>query len=119
MDGPARKAFFKKGALDAYTKCNNISRKGLKPYNCVRLGLALNFSVFQFEIMQDVPTAIQIASDALTQARQLMDEAEQRERPENYQEAQSIINCLAENMNAWGAPQGDSFEGVGDDENFL
>ena len=48
-----------------------------------------------------------------------MDEAEQRERPENYQEAQSIINCLAENMNAWGAPQGESFEGVGDDENFL
>ena len=51
MDGPARKSFFKKGALDAYSKCNNISRKGLKPYNCVRLGLALNFSVFQFEIM--------------------------------------------------------------------
>lgn len=51
-----------------------------------------------------------------------MDEAEQRERPENYQEAQSIINCLAENMNAWGAPEmphGDSFEGVGDDQVFI
>ena len=84
MDGPSRKAFFKKGALDAYTKCNSISRKGLKPYNCVRLGLALNFSVFQFEIMQDVPTAIQIASDALNDARAMMDEAQEIERPENY-----------------------------------
>lgn len=65
MDGPSRKAFFKKGALEAYSKCNKIGGR-LKPYNCVRLGLALNFSVFQFEIMQDVPTAIEIASDALT-----------------------------------------------------
>lgn len=53
MDGSAKREFFKQGALDAYTKCSNFSRRGLKPYNCVRLGLALNFSVFQYEIMQD------------------------------------------------------------------
>lgn len=51
MDGTAKREFFKQGALDAYTKCSNFSRRGLKPYNCVRLGLALNFSVFQYEIM--------------------------------------------------------------------
>ena len=37
---------FKDGALEAYQKCTNIVKKGLKPYNSVRLGLALNFSVF-------------------------------------------------------------------------
>ena len=31
-----------------------------------------------------------------------MDECQQVETPENYQEAQSIINCLTENMTAWG-----------------
>lgn len=44
---------FKEGALSAYQKCSNIARRGLKAYNVVRLGLALNFSVFQFEIMKD------------------------------------------------------------------
>eukprot|EP00355_Strombidium_rassoulzadegani_P006698 CAMPEP_0168625846 /NCGR_PEP_ID=MMETSP0449_2-20121227/10269_1 /TAXON_ID=1082188 /ORGANISM="Strombidium rassoulzadegani, Strain ras09" /LENGTH=60 /DNA_ID=CAMNT_0008667707 /DNA_START=447 /DNA_END=629 /DNA_ORIENTATION=- len=46
-----KKEHFKNGALEAYTKCNNIVKRGLKPYNTVRLGLALNFSVFQYEIM--------------------------------------------------------------------
>ena len=50
-DGTAKREFFKQGALEAYNKCNNMSKRGLKPYNFVRLGLALNFSVFQFEIM--------------------------------------------------------------------
>ena len=30
-----------------------------------------------------------------------MDECQQNETPENFQEAQSILNCLLENMNAW------------------
>ena len=50
-DGTAKREFFKQGALEAYNKCNNMSKRGLKPYNFVRLGLALNFSVFQYEIM--------------------------------------------------------------------
>ena len=37
---------FKNGAIENYKKCMNISKKGLKPYNSVRLGLALNYSVF-------------------------------------------------------------------------
>jgi hypothetical protein len=57
QDPRTKKEIFKKGALDMYNKCNTICKRGLKPYNCVRLGLALNFSVFQHEIMQDPQTA--------------------------------------------------------------
>ena len=46
-----QKDLCKNGALESYNKCMSISKKGLKPYNTVRLGLALNFSVFQYEIM--------------------------------------------------------------------
>ena len=42
---PSRDSF-KEGALQAYQKCTSIVKKGLKPYNSVRLGLALNYSVF-------------------------------------------------------------------------
>ena len=67
-----------------YNKCNTICKRGLKPYNCVRLGLALNFSVFQHEIMQDPQTACLIAKESLDEAQPLMDECQQRETPENF-----------------------------------
>jgi 14-3-3 protein epsilon len=52
---------FKKGALEAYKKAMEICKKGLKPYNSVCLGLALNFSVFYYEVMQDAGKACEIA----------------------------------------------------------
>ena len=38
-----------------------ICNKGLKPYNSVTLGLALNFSVFHYEVMGDARKACEIA----------------------------------------------------------
>ena len=67
----------------------------------MRLGHALNFSVFEYEIMQNPTAAHQIAKESLDQALDLMDECEQTVSRELHTEAQSIINCLQENMNAW------------------
>lgn len=53
---------YKKGALDAYQKSMDLCRSGhLKPYNSVVLGLALNFSVFHYEVMGDPMKACEIA----------------------------------------------------------
>jgi hypothetical protein len=53
---------FKKGALEAYNKSMELCRMGvLKPYNSVCLGLALNFSVFHYEVMGDPLKACEIA----------------------------------------------------------
>lgn len=41
----------KKGASEAYKKAEEVS-KDLKAYNSVKLGLALNYSVFQYEVMK-------------------------------------------------------------------
>lgn len=59
---------FKKGALEAYKKSLDICQTGLKPFNSVSLGLALNFSVFQYEVMKDPRKACEIAKNALEEA---------------------------------------------------
>ena len=48
--------------------CNRGPECGIKPYNPVKLGLALNFSVFHFEIMSDANKACEIARAALKSA---------------------------------------------------
>jgi len=55
-DHVERQKFFKHGALNAYAKSLELCNRnggGMLPYNPVKLGLALNFSVFHYEIMGD------------------------------------------------------------------
>ena len=63
----------------------------------MRLGLALNFSVFYYEIMGDAKQACTIAKEALESAIEVIDDCLE----ENFQEAQSIIELLRENLNIW------------------
>jgi len=68
---------FKEGALDAYSKSLELCSRqdsGMKAYNSVRLGLALNFSVFHYEIMGDAKQACEIAKTALEAAIEVIDE---------------------------------------------
>jgi len=91
---------FKQGALDAYKKSLQLCNRpdsGIKPYNAVRLGLALNFSVFYYEIMGDAKKACGIAKEALQTAIEQIDECSE----DLFQEAQSIIELLRENLNIW------------------
>jgi 14-3-3 protein epsilon len=50
----------KKGAIEAYKKAEDAS-KDLKAYNSVKLGLALNYSVFQYEVMKQPEKACRIS----------------------------------------------------------
>ena len=70
-DSLERLPAFKQGALDAYKKSLELCTRpesGIKPYNAVRLGLALNFSVFYYEIMGNAKRACAIAKEALQTA---------------------------------------------------
>jgi 14-3-3 protein epsilon len=63
----------------------------------VKLGLALNFSVFYFEIMGDANKACEIARAALKAAN-----SQFKDCPEDiFQEAQSIMELLKDNLNVW------------------
>ena len=48
-------------ALEAYTSASKIATNNLAPTHPIRLGLALNFSVFYYEILNSPNNACQLA----------------------------------------------------------
>ena len=79
---------FKKGALDAYNRAMELCKSGLlRPYNSVCLGLALNFSVFHYEVMGDPMRACEIAKEWFESAIEVIDECSE----DNFKEAQNIL----------------------------
>ena len=84
----------KQNALKAYEQANGIN---LPPCNPIKLGLALNFSVFHYEVMKDHSSACKLADEALQSALDKIDELEE----EDFRDAKSIIELLKENLTLW------------------
>ena len=86
------------GALAAYKEASE-SAKGLPVLNPIALGLALNFSVFYYEVMNDHDTACKRADEALTNANKELPNID--EDAEENRDAVSIVNLLKENLEMW------------------
>ena len=84
----------KQKALQAYTQANGIT---LPPCNPIKLGLALNFSVFHYEVMKNHKAACELADQALQEALDKIDELEE----DDFRDAKSIIELLKENLTLW------------------
>jgi len=87
----------KTDALAAYSEAKGIAEKSLGACNSIRLGLALNFSVFHYEVMQDVRRACELGDKALADAIEKLDDCDE----ETFRDAQSIIELLRENLSLW------------------
>ena len=87
-----------KDALAAYQEASD-NAKDLPVLNPISLGLALNFSVFHYEVMNDHETAIKVASDAYDKASKELPNID--EDDEENRDAVSIINLLKENLDMW------------------
>ncbi|KAL7695950.1 14-3-3 protein-like protein [Lotmaria passim] len=87
----------KQAALAAYQKATDVANSSLAPTHPIRLGLALNFSVFYYEIMKEHEKGFQLArqayDEAVTELETLDDEA--------YHESNTIVRLLRENLNLW------------------
>jgi len=84
-------------ALDAYLSAKKLASEGLDPINPVRLGLALNFSVFFFEIRKNPKEACQIAKSAFDEATaglQILEE-------DSYKDSTYIMQVIKDNLTAW------------------
>ena len=87
----------KNDALGAYNEAVILAEKSLNACNSIRLGLALNFSVFYYEVMQDVRRACELGDKALQDALDKLDDCDE----ETFRDAQSIIELLRENLSLW------------------
>jgi 14-3-3 protein epsilon len=84
----------KQSALQAYNEANSIA---LPPCNPIKLGLALNFSVFHYEAMKNHKAACDLADQSLQDALDKIDELEE----DDFRDAKSIIELLKENLTLW------------------
>ncbi|CAI2378800.1 unnamed protein product [Moneuplotes crassus] len=75
----------------------------LKAYNSNKLGLALNYSVFWYELKNDSSKACEIAEKALNEAREKIDDMDNDEA----RDALSIIELLKENLDLWREEEGE------------
>ena len=84
------------GALEHYKQAETAGQS-LHACNPIKLGLALNFSVFHYEVMQDVRKACELGDKALSDALDKLDDCDE----ETFRDAQSIIELLRENLGLW------------------
>ena len=93
----------KTGALEGYQQADALSKE-LNACNPIRLGLALNFSVFHYEVMNDHKKACELGEQALSEALEKIDDVDE----ETFRDAKSIIELLKENLSLWKEEDADN-----------
>ena len=93
----------------SYQEANELASK-LTCTNPIKLGLALNFSVFYYEVMNDPKTACKIASDAFEAAIHQLENIED----EQYKDSTTILQLLKENIDMWKADMQENEDAAGD-----
>jgi len=84
-------------AFDAYTKANQLANESLATTDPIRLGLALNFSVFYYEVRNDPKEACQLAKQAFDDAIAEIEKIEE----EDYKDSTTIMQLIRDNLTLW------------------
>ncbi|XP_059376564.1 tyrosine 3-monooxygenase/tryptophan 5-monooxygenase activation protein, theta polypeptide b [Carassius carassius] len=82
---------------DAYQKAFDISKTEMQPTHPIRLGLALNFSVFFYEILNCPEKACALAKQAFDEAIAELDMLHE----ESYKDSTLIMQLLRDNLTLW------------------
>ena len=101
-------------AKKKYEEATKVAQsKGLPPTNPIRLGLALNFSVFYYEILNMPPEACSLAKTAFDDAISELDSLQE----EQYKDATLIMQLIRDNLTLWTSdhPEGKKEGGGGGD----
>jgi 14-3-3 protein epsilon len=88
-------------ALEAYENASKIANLDLPPTHPIRLGLALNFSVFYYEILNSPDRACHLAKLAFDDAIAELDTLSE----ESYKDSTLIMQLLRDNLTLWTSDQ--------------
>merc|ERR1711948_158337 len=85
----------------AYEEAQKVAEKDLAVTHPIRLGLALNFSVFQYEVLQNPDDACKMARTAFEDAIAELDNVAE----DSYKDSTLIMQLLRDNLTLWTSDQ--------------
>jgi 14-3-3 protein epsilon len=98
-------------SLVAYKSASDVALAELPPTHPIRLGLALNFSVFYYEILNSPDRACQLAKSAFDEAIAELDTLSE----ESYRDSTLIMQLLRDNLTLWTSDMQADNEAGGED----
>ncbi|KAI8683928.1 hypothetical protein NCS57_00057700 [Fusarium keratoplasticum] len=98
-------------AHEAYKSATDVAQTELTPTHPIRLGLALNFSVFYYEILNSPDRACHLAKQAFDDAIAELDSLSE----ESYRDSTLIMQLLRDNLTLWTSSDSAEGEAAGAD----
>jgi len=95
----------------AYQEAFDIAKDKMQPTHPIRLGLALNFSVFYYEILNAPDKACQLAKQAFDDAIAELDTLNE----DSYKDSTLIMQLLRDNLTLWTSDTAGEEGDAGDD----
>merc|ERR1711879_78217 len=99
-DGDAKTKASENARL-AYEEAHKVAEKDLAVTHPIRLGLALNFSVFQYEVLGNPDEACKMARTAFEDAIAELDNVAE----DSYKDSTLIMQLLRDNLTLWTSDQ--------------
>merc|ERR1712165_161880 len=97
MGADDKKAKSAEEARKAYEEATKVAEKDLAVTRPIRLGLALNYSVFQYEVLSNPDDACKLARTAFEDAIAELDNVAE----ESYKDSTLIMQLLRDNLTLW------------------
>ncbi|KAL6895534.1 14-3-3 domain-containing protein [Trichoderma longibrachiatum] len=94
-------------SLEAYKAATEVAQTELPPTHPIRLGLALNFSVFYYEILNAPDQACHLAKQAFDDAIAELDTLSE----ESYKDSTLIMQLLRDNLTLWTSSEAETSAG--------
>merc|ERR1712160_133852 len=88
-------------ARAAYAGAQKVAEKDLAVTHPIRLGLALNYSVFQYEVLSNPDEACKMARTAFEDAIAELDNVAE----DSYKDSTLIMQLLRDNLTLWTSDQ--------------
>ncbi|XP_022330197.1 14-3-3 protein zeta-like isoform X2 [Crassostrea virginica] len=111
-DGEQNQAVVKKSE-DAYKEAYKNANDAMAPTHPIRLGLALNYSVYHYEIMNKPDEACKLAKKAFDDAIAELDTLNE----ESYKDSTLIMQLLRDNLTLWTSDANQDGDNDGEGEN--